>query len=1697
MAAPEGTSHNRLAITVLHLAGLPIFDRPSGDASQPKPHPDWSNHLVRVLRDDPELRPDIVVVTGNLAARGRKWEYDLVEQYLTSLMEFFGLPAQRMAIVPGEGDINREASAAYFMQRAAEDEEAEAPYWPKWTQFAALFGRLYQQVPHVSFAPGEPWSLFEIPDLQVVVCGLNSTIAHSHRDEDEFGLVTEQQAQWFQSRLARYADLGWLRLGAIRHEPANDQDSWDEELRDTEQVDRMIAPGLNLLVHGSLARVGWYLRDHLPVFAAGDRPPKIRPLARTSAFEILRIRADGITRYLPRPGAVELIAGRAPAAAEDHLQRQEIAHALRAVHTTFPSAGSVAVEVEEVQPGGKVRRVEEFADRVKEICALRHPGSTIVVVPATARAPMYLRVSSVEETFVTQRPVGLAENGVDGRILDKFIQHVHQDFAAADPFLISELVYSGGPADDHLVEAAHKRGVNLRSFVEYQGLMDLRGYVARQTKRLANSRLYPPATYVPQRYRLVGADGAVYRNLLEQVFAWVESDEQQFVLLLGDFGLGKTFLMQELARRMPERLPHLVPMLLELRTLEKARSVDELVAQHLAFSGEKRINLEAFRYMLRSGRVVLLFDGFDELALRVSYDRAADRLQTLLQGLEGRAKLIISSRSQHFMSTQQVLTALGERAEHVNSSHLVELLDFTDEQIREYLIRLYGNNHQQADARLDLIREIRDLLGLSRNPRMLGFIANLDETRLRQVQAREGSISSADLYRELLDHWFRHEEWRASPRGASAILSIADRWRAVRALASRLWHSGETYVAVSDLEEQIAETLGPMADRFLDEDQAAQLVGSGTLLVRDDEGRFAFVHQSVLEWLIAAEAARQLRDDRHPVVLGHRPISDLMADFFVGLAGRGSATEWARHVLDDPAVSEVMKRNALLTQTRVGVQLATHAQLSGQNLRGELVADKDFSGARLADADLTSARLLRTDLTDAILQDALLVGTALDQVTLAGADLRGAVFTDARLVSTDLAGARLTGSRWTGASLLNVSMDETALSGPELADAAVVGRDPVVLQRPPADSPARGVAFAPDARLLAFGMGQTVAVAGTYGGRVHRALSGHADTVTTVSFSPDGGLLASGALDNTVRVWRTDDVAVREVFHDPTGHVHAVTFSPDGTLLAAGSDDGRVYVWRVANGTPYRTFGDNGPSVHAIAFSPDGTLVAAARHDGRVQLWNVADGSKGRSLLASQRPVLAVAFSPDGALLATGSGDGLARLLRAADGEVRDEIAAHVRVVLGVAFNEDGTQLATCGGDGAARLWNVADGSLIAPLTGHDDTINSLAYTPDGDLLATAGSDGTVRIWSVASVSRRSTLIGRRNDINDLAVSGDGRHLAVGADDGRVRLWSLADGTCGLPYGEHGDAVFGVGFSPDGRLLAIGGVNGTVQVRRLPDGGPYPSPSGTPHSGPVRHVIFSHNNALLATAAAEGRIRLWQVSDATRLDLLTSPTRTVAGLAFTRDDRHLITAGGDETIQIWNLEDGTWQEPILTGRTRVVSALGFSPGGNLLASGGSDGTVQLWRFAERSRIATIEAHRGRLYSVAFSPDGAMLATGGQDERLRVWRISDGTEVATLAGHLGPIYDVVFCAGGLIASSGADGVILLWRPPLVAPVATLVPFDGEGWATVLPDGRYKLDGEPGDAMWWAIKLCRYGVGQLDASVKSKVRRCTMDAPLPFS
>ena len=119
-----------------------------------------------------------MVVTGDLTESGSLRQFGQATRFLTGLRLLLGLEPHRLVIVPGPRDVTKAAASAYFLTCEADDVSPQPPYWPKWRHFAGLFGELYQGLDDRVFDGGQPWTLFQVPDLKVVVAGLNSTMAY-------------------------------------------------------------------------------------------------------------------------------------------------------------------------------------------------------------------------------------------------------------------------------------------------------------------------------------------------------------------------------------------------------------------------------------------------------------------------------------------------------------------------------------------------------------------------------------------------------------------------------------------------------------------------------------------------------------------------------------------------------------------------------------------------------------------------------------------------------------------------------------------------------------------------------------------------------------------------------------------------------------------------------------------------------------------------------------------------------------------------------------------------------------------------------------------------------------------------------------------------------------------------------------------------------------------------------------------------------------------------------------------------------------------------------------------------------------------------------------------------------------------------------------------------------------------------------
>jgi WD40 repeat protein len=402
------------------------------------------------------------------------------------------------------------------------------------------------------------------------------------------------------------------------------------------------------------------------------------------------------------------------------------------------------------------------------------------------------------------------------------------------------------------------------------------------------------------------------------------------------------------------------------------------------------------------------------------------------------------------------------------------------------------------------------------------------------------------------------------------------------------------------------------------------------------------------------------------------------------------------------------------------------------------------------------------------------------------------------------------------------------------------------------------------------------------------------DGATALAFSPDATRLAAA----TGRAIALLDLRTRKALPvqlaADTGTVNSVAFSPNGQTLVSASDDGTAIVWDARRDPRSTQLTAPGPSATALAEAANGTFAAARGPD--VLVWkNTAD--RVADTIGSGALLLDLNLSDDGKTLAasTQSGDvvvaslpgGQARTLRPRSANVTEPVVA-------VALSRDGKLLASSLQNGQVLLELASASKLGAALpsdSSHPPFALDLALSPDDRTLAAGRTDGTIALWDVANRKLLGRPFGAQGqEIRSVSFSPDGSLLASTNAQNLIKLWDVHKHTAaGEPFQANADLT-AVRFSPDGRLIAAGTTTGTVLLfdvasRRL---------LGEPlsgHNGTVFSITFTADGTHLVSAGRDGRVLLWNIEPWVKEDALLSHACNVVGRNLTRSEWNLFLPG--------------------------------------------------------------------------------------------------------------------------------------------------------------------------------------------------------------
>ena len=1082
---------------------------------------------------------------------------------------------------------------------------------------------------------------------------------------------------------------------------------------------------------------------------------------------------------------------------------------------------------------------------------------------------------------------------------------------------------------------------------------------------------------------------------------WLDDPAKEHISILGEFGTGKTWFALHYAWTSLQRYktakqrglerPRL-PLVISLRDYAKVVSVESLFSEFFFRKHEIPLpGYSAFEQLNRMGKLLVIFDGFDEMAARVDRQQMIDNFWELAKVVTPASKAILTCRTEYFpdaIEGRQLLNA-ELQASTANLSgespqfEVLELEQFSPGQIRQVLAQ------KAKEPTVETILANPQLLDLARRPVMVDLILEA----LPEIEAGK-PIDLSRVYLYAVTHKMARDI-----KDERTFTSLADKLYFLCELSWEMLSTDQMSLNYRAFPAQLQRLFPNLIEAERDLDHWRYDMMGQTMLIRNSEGDYSPSHRSLLEFFAAYKIVAflgALADDFTDIARQQTNVDN---------AAQPQAYTWAdyfqRQCDDTGKIQAIAPLQEFVTEPFEQIlELLSQARLA------KAVLDL---AVPMLDPETMRDRLLPLIYTTRGRQpqDIAYLGGNIAQLML---DADPWILEQTNLSQTILQGVDFANSSLRWANFANTALAESII--PKVFETAT------------------SVTFSPDGHLLALGESNgTVQVWDLSSWRIARFYQGHQDGVRSVAFSPDGATLASGSDDHTIKFW---SVSEGNCFHTLAGHqnrVWSVAFSPDGATLASGSDDHTIKFWSVSKGTCLHTLAGHQDRVWSVAFSSDGTTLASGSFDHTIKFWSVSKGTCLHTLAGHQDRVWSVAFSPDGTTLASGSFDHTIKLWSVRERECLHTLTGHQDGVLSVAFNPDDSTLASSSADYTVKLWSLSEGTCLHTLTGYQDWVLSVIFSPDGSTLA-SGGDQTVKLWSVGEGTCLHTFAGHQNRVWSVAFSpvrsaspdGFGSTMASGSDH-TIKLWSVSGGECLHTLARHQDGVWSVAFSPDGSTLASGSDDHTIKLWSVSGGECLHTLAG--HQDRVSSVAFSPDGAILATGSADRTIKLWSVGERECLHTLAGHQKWVWSVAFSPDGSTLASGSLDHTIKLWSVSEGTCLHTFAGHQNKVRSVV-FSPNGATLASGSADHTIKLWSVSEGTCLHTLAGHQDRVRSVAFSPDGSTLASGSFDHTIKVWSMDEGECIHTLAERQNAVLSVVFSPdGSTLASGSLNQAIRLW------------------------------------------------------------------------
>ena len=1145
---------------------------------------------------------------------------------------------------------------------------------------------------------------------------------------------------------------------------------------------------------------------------------------------------------------------------------------------------------------------------------------------------------------------------------------------------------------------------------------------------------------------------------------WVDDPAKEHLSILGEFGTGKTWftfhyawnalLKYKQAKQRGLTRPRL-PLVILLRDYAKALDVENVMAGFFFSQHEISLNISVFEQLNRMGKLLLIFDGFDEMAARVDKQQMVNNFWELAKVVVPGAKVILTCRTEHFPEAKQGRSLLNAELRASVASltaespqfEVLELEKFSDEQIRQVFSNAANSNT------VEKVMSNPQLLDLARRPVMSDLILEA----LPEIEAgKPVDMSRVYLYavRRKMERDIKSER---------TFTSLVDKMYFLCELAWEMLSTNQMSLNYRLFPDRIRKLFGSAVEEQKDLDHWQYDMLGQTMLIRNADGDYTPAHRSLLEFFVAYKFAGELGvladdflevvrkrsvDERETLALGFSQTESFSQDssetksqtqefssseetLALGFSQTESFSQDSSETKSQTQEFSSSEETLALgfSQTESQPQNFCETESFSQDSSETKSKAQEFSSSEetlVLGFSQTESQPQNFCKTESFSQDSSETESKTQEFSEADKTLAlgfswGEYFQShldekGRTLALDKRGETLALEKLKSFKSESLEKLRQTFGFQALTKAVLDLLVGMVDKRSGVEKLLK---------IIEVTKGKSEAGVGYVGGNAV-TLSVKVDNTALEDKDLSAAVIkgadfSDGSLCN-VNFQKTN--LVESTFIKPFSLVVSLVFSPDDKLLVTGGADGEILLWQVDSGKKISSFRAHNDWISSVACIPDGKIIASSSRSNVVKLWDSTTGECLRILRGHKDLAREISFNSNGTILASSSDDLTIKIWDVSTGQCVNTLQGHTSPIWRVKIAPNNKILATGSIDSSIKIWDISTGSCLNNLDEHKDSILSIAFSHDSQIIASGSKDKIIKIWDTNTGKCITNLIGHTDTIRSLVFSKDNKNLFSGSTDSTIKIWSVNDGKCLKTIKAHNSRVRKIALNSKDKILASCSDDQTIKLWDTNTGECIQTLQGCSHW--VVSVTVSLDGKTIISSNNNQTIKYWDINTGHCLKTLRGHNRWVSEVTISPDGQIIASSGGDCTIKIWDFITGKYIKT-LKGHHNPVSYVVFSPDGLTLASASHDGTVKLWEIKTGNCLQTFVGHTYWVNCIVFNPDNKIIISGSGDWTLKFWDINSGKCIRTLTEHNAAIFSLVMSPDGITLASGSqDGTIKLWN-----------------------------------------------------------------------